>query len=99
MRKALIRRSISWSAIMQGMGEQGEACPFSFNFDPASFKPGDVVSYRVPDPFGDFPFAGTILAVHDDYIEISPNDPATPDKRMRGTREARPVVTSEEALS
>ena len=33
---------------MQGMGEtEGEACPFEFNFDPATFKAGDTVSYRV----------------------------------------------------
>jgi hypothetical protein len=83
---------------MQNMGTEGEACPFSFNFDPASFKPGDMVSYRVPDPLGDFPFVGTILAVFDDYIEISPGDPATPDKRMRATRESRPIVSAAEAL-
>lgn len=83
---------------MQTMRAEGEACPFSFNFDPATFKTGDTVSYRVPDALGDFPFIGTVLAVFDDYIEISPNDPATPDKRMRGTRESRPVVASAEAL-
>ena len=26
---------------MQGMGEAGEACPFEFNFDPATFTPGE----------------------------------------------------------
>ncbi len=83
---------------MQNMGAQGEACPFEFNFDPATFKAGDLVSYRVPDPLGDFPFVGTILAVFDDHIEISPNDPKTPDKRMRGTRESRPIVAAAEAL-
>lgn len=83
---------------MQNLGADGEACPFEFNFDPATFKVGDMVSYRVPDSLGDFPFVGTILAVFENYIEISPNDPATPDKRMRATRESRPVVSSEEAL-
>ena len=83
---------------MQDIGKPGESCPFSFNFDPTSFKPGDVVSYRIPDRFGDFPFVGTILAVHDDYIEISPDDPSEPGKRMRGTRESRPVVSAAEAL-
>ena len=83
---------------MQNMGNSGESCPFTFNFDPATFKPGDVVSYRVPERFAEFPFVGTILAVYDDYIEISPNDPAEPDKRMRGTRESRPVVSAAEAL-
>lgn len=85
---------------MQGMGGSGgDACPFEFNFDPATFKPGDMVSYRVPEAFPDFPFVGTILTVHDDYIEISPNDPTTPDKRMRGTRESRPIVSQADALS
>lgn len=84
---------------MQNLGTQGEACPFEFNFDPATFKPGDMVSYRVPDALGDFPFVGTILAVFDDYIEISPNDPKTPDKRMRATRDSRPIVAAAEALA
>ena len=81
---------------MQNMGQTGESCPFEFNFDPATFKVGDMVSYRVPE-LGDFPFVGTILAVHEDYLEISPNDPKDPDKRMRGTRESRPVVPGSEA--
>ena len=83
---------------MQGMGPQDETCPFSFNFDPTSFKVGDTVSYRVPEAFDDFPFVGTLTAVHPDSVEISPNDPATPNKRMRGTRESRPVVSKQEAL-
>lgn len=84
---------------MQGLNSGGgDACPFSFNFDPATFKVGDMVSYRIPDRFDDFPFVGTLLAVHADYVEISPNDPSMPGKRMRGTRESRPVVASAEAL-
>ncbi len=83
---------------MQNLGTPGEACPFEFNFDPATFKPGDMVSYRVPDPLGDFPFVGTIVAVFDDYIEISANDPTTPDRRMRATRDSRPIVAAAEAL-
>lgn len=81
---------------MQDLGTPGEACPFSFNFDPAKFKTGDMVSYRVPDRFGDFPFVGTLISVHEDYVEISPNDPTTPDKRMRGSRESRPIVPTSE---
>jgi len=73
-------------------GTTGEACPFEFNFNP-----GDTISYRVPE-LGDFPFVGTILAVFDDYVEISPNDPKEPDKRMRGSRESRPVVPGSEAF-
>lgn len=84
---------------MQDLGQRGsETCPFSFNFDPARFKAGDLVSYRVPDRFDDFPFVGTLLAVHDDHVEISPNDPTMPDKRMRGSRESRPIVHSSDLL-
>ena len=83
---------------MQGMGSTDEKCPFTFNFDAATFKVGDMVSYRVTERFGDMPFVGTLLEVHDDYVVISPNDPADPDRRMRGTRENRPEVTAAAAL-
>jgi hypothetical protein len=73
----------------------GEKCPFEFNFDAATFKVGDTVSYRVPSLAG-FPFAATIHAVHDDYIEIV--DASEPAKVMRATRESRPVVANEDAL-
>ena len=75
-----------------------EKCPFEFNFDPASFRVGDLVSYRVPERFDDMPFVGTLLEVGDDYVVISPNDPSDPDRRMRGTRESRPVVSAAQAL-
>jgi hypothetical protein len=83
---------------MQHLGNPGAACPFAFNLDPATFKVGDVVSYRVPDPFDDFPFVGTLLAVHEDEVEISPKDPLAPGRRMKGTRESRPVVSADQAL-
>lgn len=83
---------------MQNLASGEAACPFAFNFDPASFKAGDLVSYRIPDRFDDFPFVGTIVAVHVDFVEISPNDPLMPDKRMKGTKESRPVVNSSELL-
>lgn len=72
-----------------------EACPFTFNFDPATFKVGDTVSYRVPS-LGEFPFAGTIVAVGADFIEII--DAGEPGKPMRATRAARPVVADQVAL-
>lgn len=74
-------------------------CPFEFNTDPATFKPGDTVSYRVPDSFDDMPFVGTILEVHDDHIILMHGSEQTDDvHRMRGTRESRPAVSSEDAL-
>ena len=76
----------------------GETCPFQFNFDPAAFKPGDQVSYRVTERFGDMPFVGTLLEVGEDHVVISPDDPADPGRRMRGTRTSRPEVTAKEAL-
>ena len=80
---------------MQGMGETGDACPFEFNFDPATFKVGDVVSYRVTGSLDGFPFVGTLLEVHDDHVVISP-DPTKPEERYRGTRESRPLVEESE---
>jgi len=76
---------------MQGMGETGEACPFEFNFDEQTFKPGDTVSYRVNGSLEGFPFVGTLVEVHADHVLIAgdPNDPA---KLYRGTRESRPMV-------
>ncbi len=84
---------------MKELGGQEASCPFSFNFDPATFKVGDMVSYRVPEKFPDFPFVGTLLEVHEDYVLISPNDPTQPDLKMRGTRETRPNVPASEILS
>ncbi|MET0388105.1 MAG: hypothetical protein ABW321_19190 [Polyangiales bacterium] len=84
---------------MLGMGSQSEKCPFVFNFEPTTFKPGDMVSYRVSERFGETPFIGTLLEVHEDYVIISPNDPGDRDRRMRGTRESRPEVSAAEALA
>ena len=79
---------------MKGMsGEStadGEDCPFAFNFDPASFAVGDIVSYRV-STMEDWPFVGTLIEVHPDQVVISPG-PAEPDARYVGTRESRPMV-------
>lgn len=83
---------------LESIGQAGEKCPFEFNFDPKTFKPGDLVSYRIPERFGEMPFVGTILAVFEDHVEISPNDTSDPDRRMRGTRESRPVVSAAAAL-
>ncbi|WP_068074580.1 hypothetical protein [Novosphingobium lentum] len=78
---------------MMGMGE-GD-CPIEFNFDPATFKIGDLVSYRVTGSLEGFPFAGKLVEVHDDHVVIlqDENDPAS---AMRGTRESRPVVDESE---
>ena len=72
-----------------------EECPFQFNFDPATFKVGDTVSYRVPS-LGDFPFAAVIKAVYPSHIEIA--DAGEPGRTMKATRESRPVVSDQEAL-
>jgi hypothetical protein len=79
---------------MQGMGE---SCPFEFNFDPATFKVGDTVSYRVNGSLDGFPFVGTLLEVHDAHVIISA-DPNDPHSRMRGSRESRPVVEESEVV-
>ena len=79
---------------MKGMGGEGEDCPFEFNFDPASFKVGDTVSYRVSTMEG-WPFVGTLIEVHADYVVISPG-PSEPDARYRATREDRPMVDGDQ---
>lgn len=78
---------------MQAMGE-GE-CPFQFNVDPATFKVGDAVSYRVTGSLEGFPFAGVLLEVHEDHVVLT-SDPEDKASRMRATREARPVVREED---
>lgn len=78
---------------MLGMGDGN--CPFEFNFDPATFKVGDVVSYRVTGSLDGFPFVGTLLEVHEDHVIIVA-DPNDPKSHMRGTRESRPVVEESE---
>lgn len=76
---------------MKGMGGTDEACPFEFNFDETTFKVGDTVSYRVNGSLEGFPFVGTLVEVHEDYVMIA-GDPNEPDKLYRGTRESRPMV-------
>ena len=71
-------------------------CPFAFNFDPATFKVGDVVSYRVPDMSGDMPMVGIIEAVHEDHIVISPHGSFLVGVSFRATRESRPIVRGDD---
>lgn len=78
---------------MLGMGEG--ACPFEFNMDPATFKVGDAVSYRVTGSLAGMPFMGELLEVHEDYVVLTSN-PDDKTSRMRATRESRPVVREED---
>jgi hypothetical protein len=84
------------------MGEKpDDACPFTLNFDPSTFKAGDLVSYRVPGSFGDTPFLGEIVAVEADHVLLRHHDPSDDRDKvptMRGTRESRPVVSDQQAL-
>jgi hypothetical protein len=75
---------------MKAMGEPGESCPFEFNFDAATFKVGDTVSYRVTGSLEGFPFAGRLVEVHDDHVIIAEGEDDS--VRYRGTRESRPLV-------
>ncbi len=86
---------------MKDMVSPGEEnCPFEFNFDETTFKPGDMISYRVSGSMMDMPFVGILLEVHDDYVVLAHADGNMPPEgpAMRGTRESRPVVSEEEAL-
>lgn len=85
---------------MKDMVNEAETqCPFEFNFDPATFKAGDMVSYQVPEAFGDMPFVGELIEVAEDHVILKhyglPESEANP---MRGTRESRPKVSKEDAL-
>jgi hypothetical protein len=73
------------------------ACPFQFNFAPATFKAGDIISYRVQERFADMPFVGTLVEVGEDHVMIV--SPDEPQRRMRGTRSSRPQVSAHDALA
>ena len=77
-----------------------EKCPFSFNFDESTFKPGDMISYRVTGSLNGMPFVGILLEVHEDHVILAHDDGNRPPKgtRMRGTRESRPLVQEADAL-
>lgn len=78
---------------MQGMN--GDNCPFAFNFDPDTFKAGDIVSYRVTGSLEGMPFVGTLLEVHSGHVILT-SDPEDPGSRMPATRESRPMVREED---
>jgi hypothetical protein len=80
---------------MIGMGDG--SCPFEFNFDPATFKVGDTVSFRVTGSLEGMPFVGVLLEVHDDYVVLNA-DPNDKDSRVRATREDRPVVQAADVV-
>ncbi|MBR9911391.1 MAG: hypothetical protein GYB33_13670 [Gammaproteobacteria bacterium] len=84
---------------MRGMGAHpDEACPINLNLDAKTFKPGDLVSYRVPEEFGDTPFVGEIVTVAQDHITLRHYSPDQSGNIMHGTRENRPVVSTAEAM-
>jgi hypothetical protein len=70
---------------------EGGDCRFDFNFDPATFAVGDIVSYRVTGSLAGMPFVGTLLEVAEDHVVVS-CDPGDSRSRMRATRESRPLV-------
>ncbi len=87
---------------MKEMVKPGEeTCPFEFNFDAKTFKPGDMVSYRVTGTLSEMPFVGVLLEVHDDHVILTHGDGTLPPSQavpMRGTREDRPLVEEKEAM-
>jgi hypothetical protein len=77
------------------MQAKDEICPFAFNFDAATFKVGDTVSYRVTGSLANFPFVGTLIEVHDDFVIIAATA-GDSSSHMRATRESRPIVDESE---
>ncbi len=85
---------------MIGMDTTSESCPFAFNFNPDTFQPGDIVSYRVTGSMTDMPFVGVILSVHEDRIIIQHGeDPDADGTPMPATRQPRPIVAEADALA
>ncbi|MDG2305249.1 MAG: hypothetical protein P8R42_11460 [Candidatus Binatia bacterium] len=80
---------------------QNAACPFEFNVAAATFKVGDLVSYRVPESFQDMPFVGKLLEVHEDHVILHHygEEEVGPVRPMRGSREDRPAVSAADALA
>ena len=79
--------------------ESDKECPFEFNFDPETFKPGDIVSYQVPEEFDDMPFVGELIEVAADHVILKHFGlPEKESKLMSGTRESRPKVSAKDAL-
>lgn len=85
--------------MMDMSGADGEKCPFDLNFDPQTFKAGDLVSYRVDDMM-DMPFVGILVDIHDDHVTLAHYDGTqTPQGHvMRGTKADRPVVKQADAI-
>ena len=48
--------------------------PFDLNFEPDTFKVGDLVSYRVDGGMMDMPFVGVLVEVHDDHVMLAHYD-------------------------
>lgn len=86
--------------MMNMSSEGGEKCPFDLNFNPDTFKAGDLVSYRVDGSMMDMPFVGVLVEVHDDHVMLAHYDGnTTPEGNvMRGTKVDRPVVSEADAL-
>jgi hypothetical protein len=78
----------------------GEKCPFDLNFDPDTFKSGDLVSYRVDGSMCDMPFVGVLVEVHDDHVMLGHcgADNKPDGNIMRATKTARPLVSEADAL-
>lgn len=86
---------------MMNMGSSSdEKCPFDLNFEPDTFKAGDLVSYRVEGSMMDMPFVGVLVEVHNDHVMLAHWDGNTPPEGniMRGTKTDRPVVSEADAL-
>ena len=60
--------------MMNMSSEGGDKCPFDLNFEPDTFKVGDLVSYRVDGGMMDMPFVGVLVEVHDDHVMIAHYD-------------------------
>ena len=81
------------------VNEHDKECPFNFNTDAKTFRTGDIVCYKAPEIFGDMPFVGELVEVHEDSVLLKHRgEMKSSELLIRAARTDYPIVSREEAL-